>query len=180
MNKKQILGLIAAGIFPVVALAAGEHDMKGHNMKGHDMKGHDMKEHDMSAMRMEPLPPALGKPGNPAQVDRTVEVTLDDNLRFTPASINVKPGETIRFFIKNTGKGPHQMVLGNAAFLKSHAEMTRSMPNMQHNAPNMIHLNPGQRGGIVWQFTQAGTVDFACTVPGHMESGMVGKVTVAQ
>ena len=32
---------------------------------------------------------------------------------------------------------------------------------------------------MVWQFTQAGTVDFACTVPGHLEAGMVGKVNVA-
>jgi uncharacterized cupredoxin-like copper-binding protein len=46
----------------------------------------------------------IGKPGNPAKVDRTVEVSMDDNMRFTPASIGVKAGETIRFFVKNTGK----------------------------------------------------------------------------
>lgn len=170
MNKKQILGLIAAGIFPVMALAAGNHDMKGHDMKGHDMSGMHKEEHSS----------AIGKPGNPAQVTRTVEVVMDDNMRFTPASINVKAGETIRFFVKNTGKLQHEMVLGELKELKAHAEMMRSMPNMQHDEPNMINLKPGQRGGIVWQFTQAGMVDFACTIPGHMESGMVGKVAVAQ
>lgn len=165
MNKKQILSLVVASIFPVMALAAG-----GHNMKGHDM----------SAMHKEELSPRIGKPGNPAQVDRTVEVILDDNMRFIPASIDVKAGETIRFFVKNTGKAQHEMVLGDLKALKAHAEMMRSMPNMQHDEPNMVNLKPGQRGGIVWQFTQAGTVDFACTIPGHMEAGMVGKVSVVQ
>lgn len=41
-----------------------------------------------------------------------------------------------------------------------------------------ITLNPCQRGGIVWQFGWAGVVDFACLVSGHLEAGMVGKVTV--
>ena len=41
-----------------------------------------------------------------------------------------------------------------------------------------ITLKPGQRGGLVWQFGEAGTVDFACLIPGHLEAGMVGKVAV--
>lgn len=43
----------------------------------------------------------------------------------------------------------------------------------------MITLDPGKIGGLVWQFDQAGTVDFACLIPGHMEAGMVGKVKVS-
>ncbi|WP_445153228.1 plastocyanin/azurin family copper-binding protein [Aeromonas hydrophila] len=29
-----------------------------------------------------------------------------------------------------------------------------------------------------WKFDKAGTVSFACLVPGHMEAGMVGEVVV--
>lgn len=169
MKKIYIVGLLMAGVFPAMALAAGNHS-----------SGHDMKGHDMSSMHKEEQSAMIGKPGNPAKVDRTVEVSMDDNMRFTPASIGVKAGETIRFFVKNTGKAQHEMVLGDLKSLKEHAEMMRSMPNMQHEEPNMINLKPGQRGGIVWEFTQAGTVDFACTVPGHMEAGMVGKISVTQ
>jgi Cu/Ag efflux protein CusF len=32
---------------------------------------------------------------------------------------------------------------------------------------------------VVWQFTKAGKVDFACLQPGHYEAGMKGSVTVA-
>lgn len=51
-------------------------------------------------------------------------------------------------------------------------------PTLKHAEPNMITVNPGQKGGLVWQFPQAGTVDFACLLPGHMEAGMIGKVKV--
>ena len=128
--------------------------------------------HTMSGMS------GIGKPGDPAKVSRTVEVVMDDTMRFTPAQIDVKAGETIRFFIKNTGKLQHEMVIGTLADLKAHAEEMKKMPGMQHVEPNMITLNAGQRGGLVWTFDQAGTVDFACLIPGHMEAGMVGKVNV--
>ncbi len=49
---------------------------------------------------------------------------------------------------------------------------------MQHSDPNMITLSPDQTGELIWQFTQAGTVDFACFMPGQMEAGMVGTIKV--
>ena len=119
-----------------------------------------------------------GQPGDPAKVTRTVEITMDDTMRFTPATVDVKAGETIRFFLKNQGKVRHEMVLGTLAALREHAEMMRKTPDMQHTDPNSASLAPGQRGGLVWQFTQTGTVDFACLIPGHFEAGMVGKVSV--
>jgi uncharacterized cupredoxin-like copper-binding protein len=105
---------------------------------------------------------------------------MNDSMRFVPDAITVKAGETIRFFIRNNGKLPHELVIGSIAELKEHAEMMRKMPGMEHDEPNMITLKPGQRGGLVWKFDQPGSVDFACLVPGHMEAGMVGKVLVSK
>ncbi|HEY9197965.1 MAG TPA: cupredoxin family protein [Gammaproteobacteria bacterium] len=122
--------------------------------------------------------PAVGRPGDPAQVSRTVDIIMDDTMRFTPDEIDVKSGETVRFFVKNMGRQKHELVIGPMDELREHAEMMRRMPDMQHAEPNMIALAPDQRGGLVWQFDQAGTVDFACLVPGHLEAGMVGKVNV--
>lgn len=121
---------------------------------------------------------AVGRPGDPAQVSRTVDIIMDDTMRFTPDEIDVKAGETVRLFVKNTGKLKHELVIGSMDDLREHAEMMRRMPDMQHAEPNMITLAPNQRGGLVWQFDQTGTVDFACLVPGHLEAGMVGKVNV--
>ena len=162
MNKTLTALLLSA--LPALALAAGEHS-GGH---GHDMAGMQQGTHASAA----------GKPGDPAKVNRTVEVSMDDSMRFTPSQMTVKTGETVRLFVKNTGKLPHEMVIGTMGELKEHADMMRKMPDMKHAEPNMVTLAAGQRDGIVWQFDKAGLVDFACLVPGHMEAGMVGQIKV--
>jgi uncharacterized cupredoxin-like copper-binding protein len=123
---------------------------------------------------------ALGKPGEPHKVTRTIEVEMNDTMRFKPDSIRVKRGETIRFIVRNTGKLTHEMVLGTMKELKEHAESMRKFPEMEHADPNQVTVDPGKTGELVWQFTRAGTFDFACLVPGHFEAGMVGKVQVSR
>jgi uncharacterized cupredoxin-like copper-binding protein len=103
---------------------------------------------------------------------------MSDDMKFTPAKINVKRGETIRFVVRNAGQIKHEMVIGSMAELKEHAEMMRTMPGMEHAEPNMVTLDPGKTGELIWQFTKAGTFDFACLQPGHFEAGMMGKVSV--
>lgn len=157
--------------FPFLALAAGS------KADGH---GHEMAEmhKSMAGAHQEAHDSAAGKAGDPAKVSRTIAVSMDDTMRFTPSQISVKTGETIRFFVKNAGKVPHEMVIGTMDEIKEHGESMRKMPAMKHAEPNTITLAAGQRGGIVWQFDKPGEVDFACLVPGHMEAGMVGKVKV--
>lgn len=167
---KKSLSILALSVLPTIALAAGNHG------GGHGMPSHGMPSHDIATMSNAPSP--VGQPGDPAKVARTIELTMDDTMRFTPSDIKVNAGETVRFFIKNTGKISHEVVIGSLADLKAHAAEMQKMPGMKHAEPNMITLAPGKIGGLVWQFDQAGTVDFACLIPGHMEAGMVGKVKV--
>lgn len=168
---KKFVSIFALAALPLFAFAGGDH-AGGHNMADmhNNMNGMSHGAHASAT--------AVGTAGDPAQVSRTVAMTMDDAMRFTPANITVKAGETIRFFLKNRGKVAHEMVIGSTADLKAHAAMMQKMPGMVHAEANMVTLKPGQSGGIVWQFTQAGDVDFACLVPGHMEAGMVGVVTV--
>ncbi len=121
---------------------------------------------------------AVGKPGNPGKVSRTIDVEMSDSMRFSPASIKARPGETIKFVLKNSGKVKHEMVLGSMKELKQHAALMQKFPGMEHADPNMASVEPGKTGVLVWQFTKAGTFDFACLQPGHFEAGMVGKVAV--
>ena len=165
---KKSLSILLLGVAPVLAFTAGDH-------AGHDMGA---MHGNMTGMHGENQNSAAGRAGDPAKVGKTVEVTMDDTMRFSPSQISVKAGETVRFFVKNAGKVPHEMVIGTASELKEHAEMMRKMPSMQHSDPNMINLAAGKRGGIVWQFDKAGTVDFACLIPGHMETGMKGTIKV--
>lgn len=121
---------------------------------------------------------AIGEPGEPAKVDRTIQVTMDDTMRFHPDDIAVRPGETVRFLVHNEGRVRHEMMLGTMHELEEHAAMMRKMPGMKHTEPNIVSLAPGQQGRIVWKFPAAGTVNFACMEPGHMEAGMKGRVVV--
>jgi uncharacterized cupredoxin-like copper-binding protein len=123
--------------------------------------------------------PSIGKAGNAAKVSRTITVDMNDAMRFAPSSITVKQGETVRLVVKNSGKLKHELVLGTEKELKEHYEQMKKFPEMEHDDPNMVSLAPGKTGEIVWQFTKAGTVNFACLQPGHYEAGMKGAVTVA-
>lgn len=120
----------------------------------------------------------IGKPGKAQNVRRTVTVDMTDDMRFTPATVSFKRGETVRFVVKNSGKIKHEMVLGSASELKEHGEMMRKMPEMAHADKNAVQVEPGKTGELVWQFSKAGTFDFACLQPGHFEAGMKGKIAV--
>lgn len=109
---------------------------------------------------------------------RTIEVTMDDTMRFTPSVLNVKKGETVRLVVKNIGQLKHEMVIGDIAELKQHAKMMKNMPNMMHDEVNAISLKANQSGEIMWVFERTGKIDFACLIPGHFEAGMNGKFNV--
>ena len=121
----------------------------------------------------------IGKPGVAANVTRTVNVDMTDDMRFHSSKIAVKQGETIRFVAKNSGQVKHEMVLGTAKELKDHYEVMKKNPEMEHADANMVTVAPGNSGEIIWQFTKAGKVDFACLQPGHYDAGMKGLVNVA-
>ena len=47
---------------------------------------------------------------------------------------------------------------------------------MAHDDPNSVLLEPGKSAEIVWTFNADAALQMACNVPGHYESGMVGKI----
>ena len=123
---------------------------------------------------------AIGQPGVAANITRTVVVDMKDDMRFHSSVFSVKQGETIRFVAKNSGKVKHEMVLGTAKDLKDHYEVMKKNPEMEHEDHNMVTVAPGKAGEIIWHFTSAGKVDFACLQPGHFDAGMKGLVNVSR
>ncbi|WP_293662640.1 cupredoxin family protein [Rhodoferax sp. OV413] len=121
---------------------------------------------------------AIGKPGVAAKVSRTVQIDMSDAMRFSPAKVTVRRGETVRFVVKNSGQLKHEFNLGTEKDLKAHYDLMKKFPEMEHDEPNIASVAPGQTGEVIWQFTKAGTVSFACLHPGHYEAGMKGAVKV--
>lgn len=119
-----------------------------------------------------------GIAGDAKAVKRTIAVALSDNMRFTPASIEVNQGDTVRLTLTNTGQVMHELVIGTQKELAEHAALMKRFPNMEHDEPYMAHVAPGKTGEIIWTFNRPGDFDFACLLPGHFEAGMVGKIVV--
>jgi len=122
----------------------------------------------------------FGKAADPKKAVRTIRIDMADTMRFTPAAITVKRGDTVRFMATNHGKVMHEMVLGTMQELREHAEMMKKHPGMEHDEPHMLHVAPGKSGEMGWRFTQAGEFLYGCLVPGHFEAGMVGRITVKE
>jgi uncharacterized cupredoxin-like copper-binding protein len=125
---------------------------------------------------------AAGAPGDPGKPARTIEVTMseteDAKMLFTPASVEVKRGEQIRFVLKNVGKVDHEFMIDSVQNNAKHKIEMQKNPDMEHDDPNGKRLEPGKGSEILWRFTKPGTFEFACLIPGHYESGMHGKVLV--
>ena len=125
---------------------------------------------------------------------------MTDN-RYSPENIEVKKGETIRFVVENKGEFVHEFNIGTARMHKAHQkEMMMMMEHgvlepdkinhdkmkmdmgggktMEHNDPNSALVEPKKSAEIIWKFSSATKLEFACNVPGHYESGMVGKISI--
>jgi uncharacterized cupredoxin-like copper-binding protein len=120
----------------------------------------------------------FGRTGDPQKATRTVSVDMSDAMRFSPAEVSVKRGDTVRFVVANSGKQMHEMVLGTMKELKEHSELMKKHPGMEHDEPYMAHVQPGKKAEIVWQFTKPGEFHYGCLIPGHFEAGMMGRVIV--
>lgn len=120
-----------------------------------------------------------GIAGDAVNVERTIDVSMGDDMRFKPGRLAIKEGETIRFRVKNTGKLLHEFVIGTQAENAKHAELMLKFPGMEHDEPYMAHVDAGQSGEIVWTFNRVGEFEFACLIAGHFQAGMVGTITVA-
>lgn len=177
--RGTLLATLLTLTLPTGALAAGGHGM---SMPGHGPAG------------------TTGMPGKASEATRTVEIVLTENL-YDPESVTVAKGETVRFVLRNKGQLVHEFNIGTAAMHAAHQKEMAVMVEhgvlepdrinrermkmdmgggrtMEHNDPNSVLLEPGKTGEMVWKFTEAADIEFACNVPGHYEAGMVGKFHV--
>ncbi|CAG0932895.1 Cation efflux system protein CusF [Rhodocyclaceae bacterium] len=168
--KNQLIAA-AAVLFAIGASADSGHShppAAGKHESGHThAEGHGQDEPDI-----------VGLPGEASKVTRTINVDMTDTMRFIPANVAAKQGETIRFVVKNSGRLKHEFVLGTEKGLKAHYEQMKKFPEMEHAESDMVTVAPGKTGEVIWQFTQSGTVDFACLQPGHYDAGMKGAIRV--
>lgn len=150
----------------------------------------------------------IGQQAQATPATRTILVKMDD-INYSQKRIDVKPGETVRFVLKNEGALMHEFNIGQAASQLEHQRKMASLfkdgtltptgmaerivwherygtgdsnppgyPEVikaKHDDPNAVLVEPGTTKEFVWTFPKAGSLSFACTLPGHYQAGMVGE-----
>ena len=142
----------------------------------------------------------IGEKGDPSKIDRTIEIEMYDNYYY-PTQIEVKKGETIKFIVKNLGELVHEYNIGTKEMhIKHQPEMAKlveheilladkidhekmkKMSKMDHSLghshANSVLLEPNETGEIIWRFSKDISLEMACNMPGHYETGMVGKINI--
>ena len=124
----------------------------------------------------------IGRPGMAQDVTRVIEIDMlepeSGGMAFSPAELQIERGETVRFVVTNRGFLDHEMVIDTVEGNMEHAGVMMMNPDMHHSDPNAVRLEPGQSAELIWTFSQPGTFQFACLIPGHMDAGMHGPLSV--
>lgn len=139
---------------------------------------HGKKEHSDEATEFDAVTKEFGSYDPELTPAKTVSISMADTMRFTPSKLEVKAGDVVKFVVTNEGQLQHEFVLGTAESLLEHNEMMKKFPGMEHEEPYMAHVDPGKEMEITWQFSNAGTFEFGCLLPGHFAAGMKGTVIV--
>lgn len=106
--------------------------------------------------------------------ERTVEITIDHS-RFLPANIEVAPGTTVRFVLRNTDPIDHEFILGDEVVQAIHEKGTET----HHGAkPGEVSVPAGDEASTSYTFSEATTLLIGCHLPGHYAYGMRGSVRV--
>ncbi|QNI04476.1 cupredoxin domain-containing protein [Halomonas sp. SH5A2] len=132
---------------------------------------------------------------NDADVDRTISIEAGD-MWFDPEALEIAAGETVKFEIHNTGSIEHEFVIGDKEAQEAHREMMQEMGGGHHgdghgdhgghdmaegeHGGNMpaVTIAPGETKTLVWTAPEnVESLEYACNIPGHYESGMYGDIT---
>ena len=142
----------------------------------------------------------IGEKGNPNNIDRTIKIKMYDNY-YEPNFIEVKKGETIKFIVQNLGEMVHEYNIATKEMHIKHQpemqklmehgillvdkidmvkmkEMSKKDHSLGHKHANSVMLEPNKTGEIIWKFSKDISLEMACNIPGHYESGMVGPIII--
>ena len=98
-----------------------------------------------------------------------------ENSRFDLEPLQVQEGTLVEFVVQNDDPIDHELVVGDAEVHRLHADGTeRRHPPV----PGEVSVGPGDRGMTFYEFDEAGSVVYACHLPGHVEYGMQGTIEV--
>jgi azurin len=134
-------------------------------------------------------PPAPAAPSGPREID----IGAADNMKYSLATIEAKPGEDLKVVLNNTGTFPKEVMAHNWVLLKAGSDAAgfdAAAINEKANGyiPARLQdeivaridlVGPHQTGEVEFTApTAPGDYPFLCTFPAHFQVGMHGILTV--
>ena len=140
----------------------------------------------------------IGEEGNMSEVSKVIEVKMYDNY-YEPSEFKINKNQTIKFIVYNYGELVHEfniatkkmhfkhqpemmkmvvneIIVGGKIDKNKMKEMSKTDHSMSHSHSNSVLLEPNQSAELVWKFNTDSSLEAACNIPGHYESGMVAKI----
>ncbi len=129
--------------------------------------------------------------------DELVITMRTEDFRFAPETITVKVGETVRLRLDNHDPVLHDYTADEAEFIVLDADGAVHVDHEDEAAvagdghetdpaaqvslvPLHIAAEGYEHAELVFQATEADVYEFYCSVPGHREAGMVGKIIIEE
>ena len=105
-------------------------------------------------------------------------VTVQVHIRHSTFELDaprVRVGTIVRFVVHNDDPIDHELVVGDAVV---HLRHERGTDASHPPVPGEVSVAPGRTALTFYEFDQAGSVAYACHLPGHLSYGMVGAIEV--
>ena len=114
----------------------------------------------------------------------TTEITVEaTDFAYSPLSIIVPAGQPVTLTLKNAGKVEHDFVVEKIRLtdvLASNSEPAEHH-QMGHESDYDLHFfaKAGETASLQFTAIEPGTYEIFCSIEGHKEAGMIGKLIVA-
>ncbi len=115
----------------------------------------------------------------------TINVVEGRTWTYEPATLEVPVGQRVRLTYVNDGLAEHDLEIpGLPASNVEREGIVAHDVSLEggHHDDDVVaaHAMPGTTAVVLFTPTQSGEYDFYCTLPGHREAGMVGRIIVVQ
>lgn len=184
MNRLKVLVSVVAVLAGLLASGCGNNDKSAPSGAGSS----SVPEATSSTARS-----AAADAANAPASGRAVEITANDQMKFSVTEIRAKPGEALSVTLRNLGNTPKFSMGHNWCLFKKadvvdafiqdapQAAATDYIP-ASHQADLIAHtklLGPKETDTVTFQApTTPGHYPFICSFPGHYQVGMKGELIV--
>ncbi|MGB3261228.1 plastocyanin/azurin family copper-binding protein [Paenisporosarcina sp.] len=107
------------------------------------------------------------------EIKKVVIETTD--LSYSPQEVVVEKNKPITVVLKNSDHLEHDIEIRDVSY--NIMSKTKHQHGVKENVLH-LHAEPLQTSEITFSIKEVGTYLFYCTIPGHKENGMVGKLVV--